>query len=153
MALPLCPANTPGRFGSGPIDVLQATVSVLCSANKENVNEAVLATLWEGNLEKNRACVQIQSFLGGEKELYLFSGFVVGVVSQRAPVRCATASLFSAVIGTVPEALISSRVAPALITLASDPDVYVSVFFRLLPQTLSETLQSFDIIVGTFVFL
>ncbi|XP_034249824.1 RAB11-binding protein RELCH homolog [Thrips palmi] len=95
MALPLCSANTPDRFGSGPIDALQAAVSVLCCANKDTVTEAVLATLWEG------------------------------VVSQRAPVRCATASLFSAVIGTIPEALISARVAPALVTLASDPDVSV----------------------------
>lgn len=94
MALPLCLTNTPGRFGS-PIDALQATVSVLCSANRDSVNEAVLATLWEG------------------------------VVSQRAAVRCAAASLFSAVIGAIPEALISARVAPALVTLASDPDVSV----------------------------
>ncbi|XP_052126759.1 RAB11-binding protein RELCH [Frankliniella occidentalis] len=95
MALPLCSSNAPNQFGSVPIDGLQAAISAICGSKKENVHEAVIATLWEG------------------------------VVSQRALVRCSTATLFAAVIGLVPETLISARVAPALVTLASDPDVSV----------------------------
>ncbi|KAK3924172.1 RAB11-binding protein RELCH [Frankliniella fusca] len=95
MALPLCSPNASNKFGSVPIDGLQAAISALCGSKKENVHEAVIATLWEG------------------------------VVSQRALVRCSTATLFAAVIGLVSETIISSRVAPALVTLASDPDASV----------------------------
>lgn len=51
--------------------------------------------------------------------------------------RCATATLFAAVIGSVPERLISARVAPALVTLASDPDVYVLFFLHYKKKFLS----------------
>ncbi|KAJ1529728.1 hypothetical protein ONE63_006481 [Megalurothrips usitatus] len=114
MALPLCSTNTYNR--SVFIDGLKAAISALCGSNKENVHEAVLATLWEG------------------------------VVSQRAQVRCATATLFAAVIGSVPEALISARVAPALITLASDSDVPVKTaaiptFGKLITSTTTKQVK------------
>ncbi|XP_063235480.1 RAB11-binding protein RELCH homolog [Bacillus rossius redtenbacheri] len=47
------------------------------------------------------------------------------VVHPRAPVRAAAASLFATAVAGLPEALVSSRVAPALVTLASDPDISV----------------------------
>ncbi|XP_066992231.2 RAB11-binding protein RELCH homolog [Anabrus simplex] len=48
-----------------------------------------------------------------------------GVVHPRSVVRVAAASLFVAVIGNISETLLTARVAPALVTLASDPDVNV----------------------------
>ncbi|KAG8212693.1 hypothetical protein J437_LFUL019585 [Ladona fulva] len=46
-----------------------------------------------------------------------------GVVHPRAGVRAATASLLGTIVGRISEPLVVSRVAPALVTLASDPDV------------------------------
>lgn len=46
-----------------------------------------------------------------------------GVMHQRPLVRAATAGLFSTIIGACSEALLSTRVAPALVTLANDSDV------------------------------
>lgn len=59
-----------------------------------------------------------------------------GVVHQRPLVRSATAGLFSTIVGCSPEVLLCSRIAPALVTLASDPDMYVNdlsfnVLFKL----------------------
>ncbi|KAK9503025.1 hypothetical protein O3M35_011679 [Rhynocoris fuscipes] len=57
----------------------------------------------------------------------LLSALWQGVVHQRATVRCTTAELL---IDTVPhcsEQIISSRIIPALVTLASDPDTSVRV--------------------------
>ncbi|XP_069701255.1 RAB11-binding protein RELCH homolog [Periplaneta americana] len=48
-----------------------------------------------------------------------------GVVHPRPLVRSAAAYLFVAAVGSIPEALVSTRVAPALVTLASDPDTSV----------------------------
>lgn len=46
-----------------------------------------------------------------------------GVVHQRPLVRAATASLFATVICLSTEALLNTKVAPALVTLANDTDV------------------------------
>jgi hypothetical protein len=46
-----------------------------------------------------------------------------GVVHPRPGVRCAAASLFVATVGSLSEALVATRVTPALVTLASDPDL------------------------------
>lgn len=46
-----------------------------------------------------------------------------GVVHQRPLVRSATAGLFSSIIKNAPEQLLCSRITPALVTLASDPEM------------------------------
>jgi hypothetical protein len=47
-----------------------------------------------------------------------------GVVHPRPVVRSAAASLFVATVGSLSEALVAARVAPALVTLSSDPDLW-----------------------------
>jgi hypothetical protein len=46
-----------------------------------------------------------------------------GVVHSRPVVRSAAASLFVATVGSLPEAVVATRVTPALVTLATDPDL------------------------------
>ncbi|KAH0560681.1 RAB11-binding protein RELCH homolog [Cotesia glomerata] len=48
-----------------------------------------------------------------------------GVVHQKNVVRCVTSKLFGNIIATVDEKLVISRVAPAIVTLASDGDITV----------------------------
>ncbi|XP_014473409.1 PREDICTED: lisH domain and HEAT repeat-containing protein KIAA1468 homolog isoform X2 [Dinoponera quadriceps] len=48
-----------------------------------------------------------------------------GVVHPRSSVRCATAALFGFIIGHVSDRLANSRIVPAIVTLASDPEVGV----------------------------
>ncbi|XP_012259710.2 RAB11-binding protein RELCH homolog [Athalia rosae] len=48
-----------------------------------------------------------------------------GVVHQRSTVRCATAALFSALISLISDHLANTKVAPALVTLASDSNITV----------------------------
>lgn len=70
-------------------------VSVRCLCGEPSLQDTVVSMLWEG------------------------------VVHPRAVVRVAAATLFVTVIGNVSENLLTSRIAPALVTLASDPDVAV----------------------------
>jgi hypothetical protein len=46
-----------------------------------------------------------------------------GVVHSRPAVRSAAASLFVATVGSLSEAVVATRVTPALVTLASDADL------------------------------
>lgn len=46
-----------------------------------------------------------------------------GVVHQRPLVRSSTAGLFATIIGITTDTLLCTRIAPALVTLASDPDM------------------------------
>ncbi|XP_075226057.1 RAB11-binding protein RELCH homolog [Lycorma delicatula] len=55
----------------------------------------------------------------------LMSTLWEGVVHQRHAVRCATANLFSYAVANVGESMTTNRIVPALITLASDPEVSV----------------------------
>ncbi|XP_032664544.1 RAB11-binding protein RELCH homolog [Odontomachus brunneus] len=48
-----------------------------------------------------------------------------GVVHPRSSVRCATAALFGLIIAHVSDRLASARIVPAIVTLASDPEVGV----------------------------
>uniref|UniRef100_A0A0A9Y448 SCY1-like protein 2 n=1 Tax=Lygus hesperus TaxID=30085 RepID=A0A0A9Y448_LYGHE len=57
----------------------------------------------------------------------LLSALWQGVVHQRPLVRVATCSLFTKIVPHVPEHVVSSRVIPALVTLASDTEVMVKV--------------------------
>jgi hypothetical protein len=68
-------------------------MSVRCLCKEPVYQNAVLTALWEG------------------------------VVHPRPVVRSAAASLFVATVDSLPEALVATRVAPALVTLASDPDL------------------------------
>lgn len=52
---------------------------------------------------------------------------ISGVVHQRAVVRCAAASLFQSVVSHTPDNLLAARVVPALVTLASDPELSVKL--------------------------
>nr|CAD7406234.1 unnamed protein product [Timema poppensis] len=72
-------------------------VTIRCLCENTALHETVLAALWEG------------------------------VVHPRAPVRSSAAILFVSVIGHVSEVLVASRIAPALVTLASDPDMIACV--------------------------
>lgn len=55
----------------------------------------------------------------------VITGLWEGVVHQRAIVRAVTAKLFGEIISTVGERLVSARIAPAVVTLASDSDLMV----------------------------
>lgn len=46
-----------------------------------------------------------------------------GVVHSSALVRCSAAKLFQLMVGSVSDALLSTKVAPALVTLANDPEM------------------------------
>ncbi|XP_020279008.1 lisH domain and HEAT repeat-containing protein KIAA1468 homolog isoform X2 [Pseudomyrmex gracilis] len=62
---------------------------------REQMQECVLASLWDG------------------------------VVHQRSIVRCSTATLFGSAIAYVSDRLTSAKIVPAIVTLASDPEVGV----------------------------
>lgn len=47
----------------------------------------------------------------------------IGVVHQRSTVRCATATLFGSAITYVSDQLANAKIVPAIVTLASDPEV------------------------------
>lgn len=49
--------------------------------------------------------------------------FFIGVVHQRSTVRCATATLFGSTIACVSDQLANAKIVPAIVTLASDPEV------------------------------
>ncbi|KAK7793564.1 hypothetical protein R5R35_000400 [Gryllus longicercus] len=70
-------------------------VSVRCLCEEPSLQDTVVSMLWEG------------------------------VVHPRAVVRVAAASLFVTVVGSIADSLLTTRVAPALVTLASDPDIAV----------------------------
>ncbi|XP_021937822.1 lisH domain and HEAT repeat-containing protein KIAA1468-like isoform X2 [Zootermopsis nevadensis] len=70
-----------------------------------------------------------------------------GVVHPRPVVRSAAASLFVATVDSLSEALVASRVAPALVTLASDPELSVRsatipAFGTLITNTAMKEVQS-----------
>lgn len=56
---------------------------------------------------------------------YVLSGLWDGVVHQRPSVRCAAAALFGCLIAHVSDRLANARIAPAVVTLASDPEISV----------------------------
>ncbi|XP_071644136.1 RAB11-binding protein RELCH homolog isoform X2 [Temnothorax longispinosus] len=75
------------------ISWLQIAASILCA--REQTQECVLASLWEG------------------------------VMHQRSSVRCATATLFGSIIAHISDRLANAKIVPAIVTLASDPEVGV----------------------------
>ncbi|XP_077254987.1 RAB11-binding protein RELCH homolog isoform X1 [Temnothorax americanus] len=75
------------------ISWLQIAASILCV--REQTQECVLASLWEG------------------------------VMHQRSSVRCATATLFGCIIAHISDRLANAKIVPAIVTLASDPEVGV----------------------------
>lgn len=76
-----------------PITAIEISVESLCSSGDIWVHEAVLTALWEG------------------------------VVHPRSNVRCSIATLFCIAIKNMDETIVVNRLAPALITLASDHDL------------------------------
>ncbi|KAG7187845.1 hypothetical protein KM043_016879 [Ampulex compressa] len=56
---------------------------------------------------------------------HVLSGLWDGVVHQRSSVRCAAATLFGSVIAHVSDRLANARIVPAIVTLASDPEITV----------------------------
>ncbi|XP_063983831.1 RAB11-binding protein RELCH homolog [Diachasmimorpha longicaudata] len=77
------------------VDVSSLIVGIKRLCKQSRVVESVLTALWDG------------------------------VVHQRASVRTVTARLFAEIIGSVGERLVSARIAPAIVTLASDSDLIV----------------------------
>ncbi|XP_015186893.1 PREDICTED: lisH domain and HEAT repeat-containing protein KIAA1468 homolog isoform X1 [Polistes dominula] len=60
-----------------------------------------------------------------EMQEHVLTGLWDGVVHQRSSVRCAVATLFGSVIAHTSDRLISGRIVPAIVTLASDQDIAV----------------------------
>ncbi|XP_070166057.1 RAB11-binding protein RELCH homolog [Polyergus mexicanus] len=56
---------------------------------------------------------------------YVLASLWDGVVHQRSTVRCATAILFGSAIAHVADRLANAKIVPAIVTLASDPEVDV----------------------------
>ncbi|GAB1865039.1 LisH domain and HEAT repeat-containing protein KIAA1468 [Camponotus japonicus] len=56
---------------------------------------------------------------------YVLASLWDGVVHQRSTVRCATATLFGSAIAHVSDRLANAKIVPAIVTLASDPEVGV----------------------------
>ncbi|KAL6426044.1 hypothetical protein ACFW04_008967 [Cataglyphis niger] len=56
---------------------------------------------------------------------YVLASLWDGVVHQRSTVRCATATLFGSAIAHVSDWLANAKIVPAIVTLASDPEVDV----------------------------
>ncbi|KAM0725477.1 RAB11-binding protein RELCH [Formica fusca] len=56
---------------------------------------------------------------------YVLASLWDGVVHQRSTVRCATAILFGSAIAHVSDRLANAKIVPAIVTLASDPEVDV----------------------------
>ncbi|KAF7407686.1 hypothetical protein HZH66_002223 [Vespula vulgaris] len=60
-----------------------------------------------------------------EMQEHVLTGLWDGVVHQRSSVRCAVATLFGSIIAHTSDRLINGRIVPAIVTLASDPDITV----------------------------
>lgn len=56
---------------------------------------------------------------------YVLASLWDGVVHQRSTVRCATATLFGSAIAHVSDRLANAKIVPAIVTLASDPEINV----------------------------
>ncbi|KYQ57830.1 hypothetical protein ALC60_03186 [Trachymyrmex zeteki] len=56
---------------------------------------------------------------------YVLSSLWDGVMHQRPSVRCATATLFGSIIAHISDQLANTKIVPAIVTLASDPEVDV----------------------------
>ncbi|KAG5321501.1 K1468 protein, partial [Acromyrmex heyeri] len=56
---------------------------------------------------------------------YVLSSLWDGVMHQRSSVRCATATLFGSIIAHISDQLANAKIVPAIVTLASDPEVDV----------------------------
>lgn len=77
------------------IDSLVLPIRLLCSQSCANLIDQILNAMWNG------------------------------VVHQKAIVRSTTAQLFGKIVGNIDEQLVTSRIAPAIITLANDSDIMV----------------------------
>ncbi|KAJ8683790.1 hypothetical protein QAD02_019582 [Eretmocerus hayati] len=74
------------------------------------------------------SCLQIAivKFCGQDRlQEYVLSALWDGVVHQEPCVKCATASLFDAIVSKISDKLIDTRIAPAVVTLANDNDEIV----------------------------
>ncbi|XP_011883081.1 PREDICTED: lisH domain and HEAT repeat-containing protein KIAA1468 homolog [Vollenhovia emeryi] len=56
---------------------------------------------------------------------YVLASLWDGVMHQRSSVRCATATLFGSIIAHISDRLANAKIVPAIVTLASDPEVGV----------------------------
>ncbi|XP_011695145.1 PREDICTED: lisH domain and HEAT repeat-containing protein KIAA1468 homolog isoform X2 [Wasmannia auropunctata] len=56
---------------------------------------------------------------------YVLASLWDGVMHQRSSVRCATATLFGSIIAYISDRLANAKIVPAIVTLASDPEVGV----------------------------
>ncbi|XP_011504966.1 PREDICTED: lisH domain and HEAT repeat-containing protein KIAA1468 homolog [Ceratosolen solmsi marchali] len=71
---------------------------------------------------------------------HVLSGLWDGVVHQKSSVKCATASLFNSIVSKVSNKLVDVRIAPAIVTLANDPDIVVkSIAVQVLGKLVTES--------------
>lgn len=106
-ALPLCGVS---------LTPLKVTVEILCQFQPWQI--LILDAIWEGKKKR-------YSRVNSRSEVLILTVdeyFVIGVVHQRLLVRCGSASLLQQVIHHTPEILINTKIMPALVTLASDPE-------------------------------
>ncbi|XP_057332305.1 RAB11-binding protein RELCH homolog [Microplitis mediator] len=82
-------------FSINGLDINSLIITIKILCKQPDIVEEVVSALWEG------------------------------VVHQRAVVRCTTGKLIGNIIGNIDDKLVISRVAPAIVTLASDGDITV----------------------------
>ncbi|KAL0118085.1 hypothetical protein PUN28_009038 [Cardiocondyla obscurior] len=74
------------------------------------------------------SCLQIAASILCAREQtqeYVLASLWDGVMHQRSSVRCATATLFGSIITYISDRLANAKIVPAIVTLASDPEVDV----------------------------
>uniref|UniRef100_A0A023EYQ8 Protein phosphatase 2a regulatory subunit a n=1 Tax=Triatoma infestans TaxID=30076 RepID=A0A023EYQ8_TRIIF len=81
----------------------------------------------------------------------LLSALWQGVVHQRGAVRCTTAELLMDTVPHCSEQIISNRIIPALVTLASDPDVSVRVSTLPVYSLILESSSNKEVLDKTYL--
>ncbi|KYM94013.1 hypothetical protein ALC62_15375 [Cyphomyrmex costatus] len=111
----LCVANTDAVRGcikddTSP-DLLFQVLDMVKSvdATQENVLKALLTYIYS-------LCIGFGKYITQSR---------VSVMHQRPSVRCATATLFGSIIGHISDQLANTKIVPAIVTLANDPEVDV----------------------------
>ncbi|XP_043287266.1 RAB11-binding protein RELCH homolog isoform X2 [Venturia canescens] len=121
--------NLTSEQPSNGLALIPAYLTILSTLNLTELSKilkqfVIVLSMSSGNVTCLRIAV---SRLSKENQVaeHILGALWDGVVHQRSSVRCTTAELFSSAISVVNDKLATSRIAPAIVTLASDPDIIV----------------------------
>lgn len=99
-------------------------VSVLYLCGDVKLQEHILSALWDGEfrsiVSENYYAITIYCLQLWFLDL---NCYLTGVVHQRSNVKCMTAALFDCLVSKMNEKLLTTRIVPAIVTLANDMDL------------------------------